>query len=205
MAQKEECINCKSYNMANGLCTEKWTIPKWDGKACYSMSKNKNTEETSTVYSSSVVQDSAEDVEKSESCQIASQQMRCHGCVTTWLSFVLLAQAISILYYLSQIMTSEDTLEYSVDIVVCIVIIVSVFLMFRWNKIGVYMFVGVQLLNICTSLIMGEFAMIRNSIMPLAIMVCVFRFKAKDGKSFFENVGISPKKDRLDSINESQA
>lgn len=193
MALKEECINCLSYNPANGLCTKKWIVPEWDGQKCSFTNGTERSNEVSTVQS---LGDHTEEIEKKEDIEnqedIQPKRQR-HGCATFWLSVILISNSVQVIYYLSKIFNNVDFIESCISVVIGVIVVLSLILMFRWNKIGIYIYVAIHLLAGLVCIISGEYTSMNAYILPLTIMACVFSLKAKDNKTYFENVGINKK------------
>ena len=125
-----------------------------------------------------------------------------HGCVTVWLWWGLIANAlacfiilIAILFIgtneMKEVMTddgwSKGTFVVYAIITACSVI--AIILLLKWNKMGVYLVILSCVLSVLLSLYRHDTLAAFQAFISLGIICGIFCIKASDGKNFFENIG----------------
>ena len=198
MAKKSQCEQCDRYNQESGLCRKNWHLIEFDDTECEFFGKCEPAK-VEVLESELGAEPQDETVHKSEPSpdQYADLRQR-HGCATTWIFLMFSVHLFLIFFRLYNIifqdLAEEQITENISGIIVSLIIIVAVFLLFKWKIWGLYIMIGLALFDLGTSIIfLGKLS---NSFGPIAIMFVAFSMKAKDGRTFLENLGFMVSKIR---------
>lgn len=198
MAKKSQCEQCDRYNQESGLCRKDWCLIDFDDTECEFFGKEESTNE--------VVQETNEIEPIKEAKNITEMQLEAHmelrqrhGCASAWLAFMfgisLFIILISILLLILSKPDEERLTEYVGFIISAGLILTSVILLYRWNIWGLYIYVGMSIFGILASIFID--GKMGGSIGTLAFMIYAFNKEAKDGNTFFDNIGLTSRRKRI--------
>lgn len=205
MATKFQCEQCNRYSQESGLCRKNWCLIDFDDTECEFFGKEESTKEA--IQETNEVEP-IEVVKGNEHIQFDSQKdlRQRHGCASAWLAFML---GISLFVILMGILVSiisnpdeERLSEYMGLVISAGIILTSIILLYKWNIWGLYIYVGISIFGILASIFID--GKIGGSIGSLIIMIYAFSKETKDGYTFFDNLGLTSRRKRIQRKLQSQ-
>lgn len=198
MAKISQCEQCDRYNQESGLCRKNWCLIEFDDTECDFFGNEKSVEEVVRETNEiGPIEEAKNNTEMQHETHMEQRQR--HGCATAWLGGML---GISLFVMLTGILLSifsnsdeESLTEYMGFVVSAGIILTSVILLYKWNIWGLYIYVGASILGILASIFID--GKIGSSISSLACMIVAFNMEAKDGNTFFDNLGLTSRRKRI--------
>lgn len=198
MARKFQCEQCNRYNQESGLCRKNWCLIEFDDTECGFFGNEESVEgivrETNEV-------EPIEKATKNAEIQFEAsmEQRQRHGCASVWLAFMfgisLFVMLMGLLLSIFSSPAEERLIEYIGFVISAGIILISVILLYKWNIWGLYIYVGTSILGLIASIFID--GKIGGSISSLACMIVAFNMEAKDGNTFFDNLGLTSRRKRI--------
>lgn len=198
MAKKTQCEQCEKYNPERGLCRKNWNLPVFDNTDC-DFGGNDEPRKVVEQETESVTKPYADTISGSESQSDLQPDRRLrHGCATAWLLFMAIMSSLIIIVFLVLLLVSnpnEERLSEGISYIISAgIMLVAVILLYKWNIWGLYIIIGIAILNILVSIFID--GKISGGIGSFAAMIVAFNLQAKDGYTFFDHLGVTNRRKR---------
>lgn len=196
MARKYQCEQCDSYNQECELCRKNWRLIEFDDTECELFGKKESVKE---FVHDTDEGESVEEAKNTTELQLEPQMnhRQRNGWATAWLAFMFGISLLNIIMCILLLVMSSpenNNIVHVEHMISAGIILTSVILLYKWNIWGLYLFIGMSLFGILTS------AFINGKIVGtggLVGMIAAFNMEAKDGNTFFDNLGLTSKRKRI--------
>lgn len=198
MAKKSQCEQCNAFINECGLCRKEWKLAELNDCECRFFGVNETMKAVGQI--SELTEDSViETVTNEEPLYSQTTELRKrHGCVTAWLAstlfvcFLVIFGTLTLLFITSP--NKEQLMEYISNIISAGIILIAVILLYRGNVWGLYIIIGIAVLNILSIILLdGKI----SSLAAIIAAFSTFRLQAIDGYTFFDHLGVTSRRKRV--------